>query len=385
MHRKLRFRRWELTIDRVGPILARMRTGLLLTLLLAALVAAGEPAPRRAAFDARNEFAFRIPEGAKEARIWIALPSRSDPFQTVADLKIEAPDAHSIAKDSLGNEFLYVEWKDPAPREFTVATSFRVTRSEARASVDPAKTRPLTGAERAEMAAYLKPTKYVVIDERIEKLAKEIVGDERNPIAGARRIYDWVLANIDYWVKDPANRKASATGSTDHCLTTKTGNCTDFHSLYMSIAMAAGIPTRITYGSFFKKELDGKDADQSYHCWLDVFAPQIGWVPIDVAVADIFVGDFKLDEANGPKVRLTTADGYEAADPAKVDYYFGAIEERRVSWHVGRDLAIEPAPASGPVNALPKAWVELDGKPFSEKDGWTRKLTFREVPLREVH
>ena len=47
-----------------------------------------------------------------------------------------------------------------------------------------------------------------------------------------------------------------------YCLENGTGNCTDFHSLYMSLSRAAGIPTRITYGSFFKGPLNGKDQDQ---------------------------------------------------------------------------------------------------------------------------
>jgi hypothetical protein len=31
------------------------------------------------------------------------------------------------------------------------------------------------------------------------------------------------------------------------------------------------------------------------------------------------------------------------------------------------------------VNALAKAYVEVDGKPATEKEVWTRKLTFREI------
>ena len=78
-----------------------------------------------------------------------------------------------------------------------------------------------------------------------------------------------VVANEAWW-------QASTTGSTDYCLTSKTGNCTDFHSLYMSLSRASGIPTRITYGSFLKGPLAGADKDQSYHCWLEFLAPGVG-------------------------------------------------------------------------------------------------------------
>jgi hypothetical protein len=40
---------------------------------------------------------------------------------------------------------------------------------------------------------------------------------------------------------------------------------------------------------------------------------------------------------------------------------------------------LSPKPDAGPVNALAKAYVEVDGKPAAEKEVWTRKLTFREL------
>jgi transglutaminase-like putative cysteine protease len=134
----------------------------------------------------------------------------------------------------------------------------------------------------------------------------------------------------------------------------------------------------MVYGSFFKKELDGQDADQSYHCWPEFYVSGIGWVPHDVAVADIFAGDFQSNADNEKLVRLTTGDGYTGADKAKVDYYFGNIDERRVTWSRGRDLTLSPKQDAGPVNALAKAYVEVDGKAAAEKEVWTRKLTFRE-------
>src|SRR5439155_25496103 len=140
-------------------------------------------------------------------------------------------------------------------------------------------------AKREELATFLVANHHVIIDDRVRKLAAEIVGDERNPVLASRKLYDWVLANIDYWVKDPKTKKASPVGSTEYCLTTKIGNCTDFHSLWTSLARAAGIPTRMVYGSFFKRELDGQDADQSYHCWPELYAPGLRWVPHGGAVA----------------------------------------------------------------------------------------------------
>jgi transglutaminase-like putative cysteine protease len=304
---------------------------------------------------------------------------QQDPNQTVTDFKIEAPVPYRIEKDSEGNQLVYLEVASP-PKELKVVETFKITRREQRSGVDPAKTRPITDEERKKYAKYLGANENVIIDDDIRALAAQIVGGEKNPVVAARRLYDWVLNNVDYWVKYPDKLKASGIGSTSYCLKNRTGNCTDFHSLWASLARASGIPTQIVYGSFLKKELDGKDADQSYHCWPEFFVPQIGWVPHDVAIADIFMGDFPTTTANDEKVRLTTGEGYHGADKAKVEYYFGNIDERRITWTRGRDLTLSPKQDAGSVNAIPKAYVEVDGVSIADGKGWTRKLTFSQLP-----
>jgi transglutaminase-like putative cysteine protease len=159
-------------------------------------------------------------------------------------------------------------------------------------------------------------------------------------------------------------------------LRTKTGNCTDFHSLVSSLTLAVGIPTRMVYGSLLKPTLNGLDVDASYHCWIQFYAPNLDWVTLDVSVADIYMGDFPLTEKNQKLVELTTAVGYRGVDQAMVDYYFGNLDERRVVWSIGRDLRLDPPQEDGPVNALHKMYVEVDGKQYTD---WTRQFTYREI------
>ena len=63
---------------------------------------------------------------------------------------------------------------------------------------------------------------------------------------------------------------------------------------------------------------------------------------------------------------------------AKVNYYFGNLDERRVTWSRGRDLILSPRQDGGPVNAIAKAYVEVDGQSVPDGKVWTRKLTFVE-------
>ena len=338
-------------------------------------------APQRS-FDVTHAFQVEVPAGGRQLHAWFALPDDHDDLQRVQalDFTVDAPEEAHVStrevRDPLGNRFLFLEARDAGGATLSVETRFRVTRKAISVEVDPAATRPLTGEEHAAMAPYLEESTHIRATPDIRTRAAEVVGDEVNPLVQGRLLYDWVLDHVQYWVKEPNRLKASGVGSSQYCYEQCTGNCTDFHSLYVAAARSVGLPSRMIYGSFFKGPLDGVDADQSYHCWVEFWAPGVGWVPIDVAVADLFVDDFTVDEDNRSKVSLTLAAGYPGPDPYWVDYYFGNLEDRRVTWHRGRDLMPEPGPASGPVNALPKAHVEVDGRAI---DTWTRKLTYREL------
>src|SRR5690606_23979836 len=262
-----------------------------------------------------------VPEGAQDVRVWFPLP-RLDPEQDVTDVEVVAPPGWRETTDAHGNRYVYAHVTEPSG-EVRVETRFTVTRREAKHDVDPERTRPLTDAERKLFAADLAPNRHVVIDGAIEALAAEIRGSETNPVRIARKLYDWTLANVEYWVKDPSKWKASPVGSSEYCLQNRTGNCTDFHSLWTALARASGLPTRIVYGALFKPSLDGVDRDASYHCWPVFWAPELGWIPHDVAVADIYVAPIALNADNEEKVRLTVATNYEGPSPELVDYYFG--------------------------------------------------------------
>lgn len=333
-------------------------------------------ATQQASFKMTNEFDIQLPKGASRVQAWLAMPQRtSEPAQKVGEFLVESTHPHSVVKDQFGNEYVYLDIKNPPGDTINVKEVFSVQRKEIRGDIDTAKARPLTSDETSMLAAYLKASSHIPVTRSTRQLASSIVGTETNPLVSARKLYDWVLENIDYWVKDPANKKASPVGDANYCLTTETGNCTDFHSLYTSLARSAGIPTRMVYGSLAKPTLKGVDKDQSYHCWPETYIGGLGWIANDVAVADIYNEPFDLNDKNRDSVILTTALGYVSPDPAMVDYYFGNLDARRVTWNRGRDLVMQkPRQAGGPINSMPKAYVEVDGRVHTD---WTRKLTYK--------
>jgi hypothetical protein len=190
--------------------LSVMLCGVGVALGLAYAVQAGEKAPqdagaRQAAFEVRHELTVKVPEGAEHVRVWFVLP-QDDPIpgdggaaaQQVKDLHIDAPYPYRVERDSEGSKVLYLETRKPQEKEIKVVETFVLTRAEVRLPVDPAKAKPLTEADRQRYAAYLAPNKHVEIDAEVRRVADEIVGDEQNPVLAARKIYDWVLHNVDY-------------------------------------------------------------------------------------------------------------------------------------------------------------------------------------------
>lgn len=332
-------------------------------------------------FSANHSFSIDVPEGAKEVNAWFAMPSDHDAHQKISDWQVVSPHPTRIVRDERGNNFLFMTIANPTPGTLDVTTSFNIERQEVRKSTNPEATRPHDSVELARLAEHLKGSSQSVIDKDVRAMADRAVGNERNPIRVARLLYDAVLDHVEYHVKDPnpnatKTMNSSGTGSSAYTLNTCTGNCTDFHSLYAALARSRNIPTRAVYGSFFKGPLDGVDKDQSYHCWLEFHAPNIGWIPLDVAVADIFTDDFEANEHSQPRANLTVADGYAGPNPMMVDYYFGNIDARRVVWHRGRDLVMKnPRQKGAPLLWNPKAHVEIDGTSAKVR----RALTYRSL------
>jgi len=330
-----------------------------------------------AKYDVKNEFEFDIPAGAKHVGIWLAKPQNVDGLTRAENFHVSATSSHKVVKDSEGNEYLYFELARPQAGKFNVTQTFQIVAKEYQAEVDPSKTRPYTSVDLKDKQQYLTSYNYAPVNDHYKKIASKVVGDETNPIKASRKIYDYVLGHVDYWVKDPKGKlMSSGKGSADYTYKKCTGNCTDFHAFYLSISRSAGIPTKITYGSMLKKPYEGLTGkDQSYHCWIDFYAPNIGWIPLDVALADVFDGAVELNEINHPRMIGTTADGYTVPDASKVDFYFGGLENRRIVWSVGRDLKLPGQKATATVDAMPKAYYEVDGK--ANPASYKRLLTFK--------
>lgn len=279
-----------------------------------------------------------LPEGAKTSRIWIPLP-QSDAYQTISDLKIESPFAYAKHRDSeYGNEYVYLEVptaRAAAPAE--VRVTFHATRQEHLVAVggNPAvmKTAATTPASTGDLQRFLQPDRLVPLAGTIAELSAQETHGIQEPLAKARAIYDYVIATMRY------DKSGTGWGNGDAiwACTAKRGNCTDFHSLFIGMMRAAGMPARFEIG-FSLPEDQHAGTIAGYHCWAEFYVAPYGWIPVDASEA--------------------------WKHPDKKNYFFGAHDDNRVQFTVGRDIRLDPAQQGEPLNYFIYPYAELDGKPL---------------------
>jgi len=260
-----------------------------------------------------------IPTGAKQAVIWVALPQEL-PEQTVTNLKVLGDAKWTFVEDpTFHNRVAKFVFSKP-PRSVTIKLRAQVLR---RAVMEP---RPATLTDE-ERALYLRSEALVSLSPRIHALADRVGGDSRSR-------YDYVLASMDYDKTVPG----WGNGDSERACDVRKGNCTDFHSLFMSLSRAAGVPVvfEMGYPTLPAGETNRRGG---YHCWAWFYDDDSSsWSPVDISEAD--------------------------KHPEKAEFFFGHLDADRITFSRGREIEL-PGMHGAPLNYLPVgAYAEVDGVPL---------------------
>ena len=288
-----------------------------------------------------------LPSGARQVRIWIPRPV-SDAHQTVILENVSGPIHFRETREAaFGNHILYGEWLHPSSGPAEFAVEYQVTRKEyskgdfeslAKAEQGSASATPI------KLARFLSPDRLVPIDGKMKELADENTRDQQGTVERAHALYDFVFHTVRY------DKSGTGWGRGDSLWVcdAKHGNCTDFHSLFISMARAERIAARFEIG--FPLPEGAQGAIPGYHCWAEFFVNGPGWVPVDISEA--------------------------WKDQRKHDYFFGSLDANRVQFSVGRDLVLQPKQDGPPLNYFIYPYVEVDGQPF---DGVEKKFAYQDV------
>jgi transglutaminase-like putative cysteine protease len=292
---------------------------------------------------------LNVPAAGGRVRAWIPLP-QTDKNQVISDLKIESPVRFRRQRElEYGNGYIYLEELAQAvPPDLEIRMSFRVARHEHRVPLNsvPSIVQPASLPTRPDLIRALAPDQLVPITGIIVSLSEQETRGLKKPLQKARAIYDYVTTTMRYDKSGEGWGRGDAVFACD----AKRGNCTDFHSLLIGMMRAAGIPARFEIGFPIPTDrLEGPVA--GYHCWAQVYVDPVGWIPVDSSEA--------------------------WKNPAKRDYFFGANDENRVLFTIGRDIRLDPPQDGQPLNFFIYPYVEVGGKPFGDIK---YQFAFRELP-----
>ena len=267
------------------------------------------------------EFVYQVklPEIKGEARVWVPL-AKTDAFQTVTEEKLSIPMKWEKVQDrDYGNDICVI-YPQPADSGKTVEIRYRVVRKE----------KVSYSATEAEAAHYLRPEKLVPINETFKTLAQKATVGKTDDLERAKALYDHVMGKMRY------DKSGTGWGRGDamYACDARTGNCTDFHAYFIALARSIGIPARFAIGATIPADKNEGTID-GYHCWAEFLADG-RWVPVDISEA--------------------------WKNPKLANYYFGHNPANRFELTKGRDLIVDPEPASGPINFLAYPLLEMNGE-----------------------
>ncbi len=219
------------------------------------------------------------------------------------------PQDEKRAANERGNEVVTATWTKP-PRTIDVRLAFNASNRTNLKTIDTGVPFPLTDVP-DDIRYYLKATDQVQAgDPRIRRIAKDLTRGVTTEFDAVQRILSYVIDHVRY-VTPPARYDAL------YSLDSGRGNCQNFSHLAAALMRAEGIPVRIVNGITLSRPFDLTrqggvitfKMGQGRHSWIEVWFPDLGWVPFDAQQTAMFVSNRFIRIEVGADNNETINDG----------------------------------------------------------------------------
>lgn len=285
-----------------------------------------------------------VPAGAT-VKVWMPV-AQASPQQAVELASETLPSDLQINQDSYGNQIGFFEVEQTAADQaIDFSLQYDVTRKQA--GLDGSqKTLGQSEAEQFLNANRLVPK----TGKPLELLAGQSFVED--PKTQGELLYSIVEDHMKYDKSKPGYGNGDSVWACD----SKTGNCTDFHSLFISLARSRDIPARFQIGFSIPT---GKSAGTigGYHCWAWFHVDGQGWLPVDISEAD--------------------------KHPEMKSFFCGNLTRDRVTFSTGRDIKLVPASETESLNYFVYPHVEVDGVQWP-KDKIKLDFGYEDVPAETM-
>jgi len=206
--------------------------------VFAAIHATAAEAPKSRHFTFHYAFSVRGVEAGKPVEVWIPL-AHSDAYQDVRVISTQGDlPLKKMREKEYGNEMLVAKHKKADRPEYRFSVVYDVVRREHLADG------PRESDSDEELGRFQQPDKLVPITGLPAALAAKTVDPKAPRMEQAHAIYEYVFNNMRY----DKTGTGWGRGDTLFACDAKRGNCTDFHSLFISMARSRKIPARFEIG-----------------------------------------------------------------------------------------------------------------------------------------
>ncbi len=302
-----------------------MRKLLLLLLFVSATLSIAQtPRSRHFVFD--YSFTVKVTDPGKPLDVWFPM-AHSDQFQQINVIEKEGDlPLKQTSESEYGNKFFYAHTDKADKPEYHFTVKYDVVRTEHLAAASVKET-----ATQRELNRFLQPDTLVPITGKPAEIAREQVKSGMSEMEKAQALYSYVFNTMRY----DKSGTGWGHGDTLWACDSKRGNCTDFHSVFISMARSQSIPARFEIGFSIPEDKATSDIG-GYHCWAEFYTQKTGWYPVDISEA------WKHQE--------------------KKDYFFGAHDVNRMQFTLGRDLELSPRQHGERLNYMVYPYAELGGQ-----------------------
>lgn len=232
--------------------------------------------------------------------------------QTIEDLRLTfspEPQDKTTKSDERGNEIVTATWT-AVPSAVDVRIGFNSASTTKLATIQTDAPFPLVNvAENSKY--YLQATAQVQADDpKIKELSVRLTKNAKTQFDAVQQIISWVVDHVHY-VTPPAKYDAL------YALEAGKGNCQNYSHLSAALLRAAGIPVRIVNGVTLNQPYDVKwksgvltfKMGQGRHSWIEVWFPDLDWVPFDPQNTQLFVSNRFVRIETGADNNETKNDG----------------------------------------------------------------------------
>jgi hypothetical protein len=232
--------------------------------------------------------------------------------QEITDLKFSfspPPGKRSEITDKRGNKVIEVVWEAPF-QPITATTSLT---AQNWVKLKPLQTQALFPLSKLseDVQIYLKATRQANSDNvQIQEKAKALTSSAKTEFDAVQKILTWVVDHMHY-VLTPQRYDAT------YSYESGKGNCQNYSHLSAALMRAVGIPVRIVNGLTLKEPYDitteksvlTMKLAQGRHSWIEVYFPDLGWVPFDPQGTELFVSSRFIRVEVGLDNNETEQDG----------------------------------------------------------------------------